>query len=201
MFEAERSQYFPCALAEGIRAESVLDAGHFWQAAGPLMDAIFPPYAALGAYGYALPEERRERSAGLNALFSRAHHERFLFRDAGGQAVGYSYGDMRDAQTFFMTSSGVLPQHQRRGIYSVFLRQLLRYLYAVGYERVVSNHHPNNRAILIAKLKAGFNITAVNLDERWGAQVELTYLFHEDRRHTYARAFSLEARLTPISHL
>lgn len=93
-----------------------------------------------------------------------------------------------------------MPVYQRKGIYSAFLDRFLRYLYTLGYERVVSNHQTNNRAVLIAKLKAGFNITAVNLDERWGAQVELTYLFYEDRQRGYERAFALEPRERPIIH-
>jgi hypothetical protein len=76
----------------------------------------------------------------------------------------------------------------------------LTYLAALGYERVVSNHQTNNRAVIIAKLKVGFNVTAVNLDERWGAQVELTYLFHSDRRRGYERAFALEPRPLPAFH-
>ncbi len=100
---------------------------------------------------------------------------------------------MRDSMTFFMTSTGILPAYRRRGIYGAFLGRLLDYLEDLGYERVVSNHQTNNRAVLIAKLKAGFNITAVNLDERWGAQVELTYLIHDDRWRGYERAFSLQS--------
>jgi hypothetical protein len=49
-----------------------------------------------------------------------------------------------------------------------------------------------NRAVLIAKLKAGFIITGTVLDERWGAQVSMAYFFHEDRREGFARAYSVE---------
>jgi len=64
----------------------------------------------------------------------------------------------------------------------------------------MSNHQTDNRAVIIAKLKLGFNISAENLDERWGAQVELTYLLHDDRRQGYEGAFALEPRDTPVSH-
>lgn len=201
MFDDIRDQFFPFQLNEDIIMESHADPATFWPHAGALMNAIFPPYASLGAYGYAVPEARRTHARPLARLFDQAHHEYFLFKTADDTYVGYSYGDMRDAQTFFMTSSGVLPAYRRRGLYTSFLRQLLRYLYALGYERVVSNHHPNNRAVIIAKLKAGFTVTAVNLDERWGAQVELTYLFHNDRRAIFCRAFALEERNTPRSHV
>jgi GNAT superfamily N-acetyltransferase len=197
MFEPIRTRFFAYELPSGVVAQSVDEGGAFWGETVPLMNAIFPPYSDLGAYS--LPDVRAEKLKPLSRAFDQAHHERFLFRAADGTAVGYSYGDMRDRETFFMTSSGVLPAYQRRGLYTAFTKRLLAYLYALGYERVVSNHQPNNRAVIIAKLKLGFNITAVNLDERWGAQAELTYLFHEDRRRGYARAFALEQRPTPIS--
>lgn len=200
MFEGERAAHFPVQIAPGIRALCYTGRDDFWQHAAPLLDAIFPAYADLGAYGHAVPAERRAAGARLRRTHAQGHHERFLFQTEAGDFVGFSYGDQRDAQTYFMTSSGILPSQQRRGLYTTFLLALLRYLEAIGYERVLSNHHPNNRAVLIAKLKAGFNVTAVNLDERWGAQVELTYLFHDDRRTGYARAFSLEERPTPVNH-
>ncbi len=198
MFEPIRATFFPYELAPGIRAIPVTDAAAFWAQAVPLLEAIFPPFSQLGAY--TLPAEREPRLNALGQAFAQSHHERFLFQTTTGEAIGFSYGDLRDRETFFMTSSGVLPAYQRQGLYSRFLRRFLSYLHLVGYERVVSNHQPNNRAVIIAKLKAGFNVTAVNLDERWGAQVELTYLFAEDRRRGFARAFSLDERPAGRSH-
>ncbi|MCG8351541.1 MAG: hypothetical protein MI924_27555 [Chloroflexales bacterium] len=93
---------------------------------------------------------------------------------------------------FFMAYSGIVPAYQRRGIYGAFLRAFLPYLHALGYERVTSNHMVNNRLVLIAKLKAGFFITGVTLDERYGAQVTLTHFFYPDRRTGFARAYSVE---------
>lgn len=197
MFENIRQDYFPHKIVDDFIIEATSDTSLFWADAAPLMSEIFPKFTDIGAYGYAVPTERKDKGKPLTQLFSRSHHERFLFKTQDGQAIGFSYGDMRDAQTFFMTSTGILPAYQRRGIYSAFLRQYLKYLHAIGYERVLSNHQPNNRAVIIAKLKLGFNITALNLDERWGAQVELTYFFHEDRREGYRNAFSLENRDMP----
>ncbi len=201
MFDTIRQQFFPCVLADSITVEAVPDTTAFWSDAAPLMEAIFPPYASIGAYGYAVPEERRAKLKPLAEAFARTHHEYFSLRTDDGTPIGFSYGDMRDGQTFFMTSTGILPAYQRKGIYTAFLKRLLTYLFAAGYERVLSNHHPNNRAVIIAKLKAGFNITALTLDERWGSQAELTYLFHDDRRQIFARAFAQEERPIPVSHL
>ena len=198
MFEAIRAQFFPAQLMPGISALPVTNINEFWQIVSPMMDIVFPPFHDIGAYE--MPTEREANGQALAQAFAAAHHERFMIVDEHKQAIGWSYGDMRDRETFFMTNTGLLPAYRQRGIYTLFARRLLAYLDALGYERVVSNHQTNNRAVIIAKLKLGFNITAVNLDERWGAQVELTYLFREDRRRGYERAFALEARDTPMSH-
>ena len=91
-----------------------------------------------------------------------------------------------------MRWTGILPAHQRRGIYSRFLRQLLTYLKALGYARVTSSHMVNNRPVLIAKLKAGFIATGMSLDERWGAMLWLTYYLDDRVSDAFRSAFSLE---------
>jgi GNAT superfamily N-acetyltransferase len=198
MFDETRSLFFPTELVPGITACPEDDMSHFWDIVGPLMDEVFPAFREIGAYE--MPDERWEAIKPLRDAFAYSHHEQFIFYNDRNEPVGWSYGDMRDSVSFFMTNSAILPVYRQRGIYSAFLRQFLSYLSALGYERVVSNHQTNNRAVIIAKLKMGFNVTSVNLDERWGGQVELTYLVHEDRRQGYEKAFALDRRETPISH-
>mgnify|MGYP000344845735 CR=1 FL=1 len=197
MFDAIRSQHFPTQLIPGISARFEPDSSRFWSLIGPLMDVVFPPFKDIGAYE--MPDDRWQSLQPLRDAFAGCHHEQIVFYE-GEKPVGWSYGDMRDSVTFFMTNTGILPAYRGRGIYTAFLKHYLSYLDTLGYERVVSNHQTNNRAVIIAKLKTGFNITAVNLDERWGAQVELTYLFDDDRRRGYERAFALEHRDMPVSH-
>ena len=165
------------------------------------MQSIFPPFSAHGAFGMDVPPERGVKLAPLFETTRFLHTEQIIFRTDDGTPVGYFFGNMREPQTFFIISTGLLPAYRQRGLYSYFTRRLLSYLYAIGYERVQSLHQPNNRAVLIAKLKLGFNITGMVLDERMGAHVELTYLFHEDRRAAFSRAFAMEPRDTPNSHL
>lgn len=197
MFDNLRDAFFPTELVPGVTAQAEPDASRFWTVIAPLMGQVFPAFKQIGAFE--MPDERWEHIKPLRTAFAAAHHEQFMLCH-NQQPIGWSYGDMRDSETFFMTNSAILPDYRHCGIYSAFLRHFLAYLSALGYERVVSNHQTNNRAVIIAKMKLGFNITAVNLDERWGAQVELTYLFQDDRRVGYEQAFSLEPRGTPVSH-
>jgi RimJ/RimL family protein N-acetyltransferase len=194
MFDDIRSTFFPVELAPGITARPIENRDDLWDIISPLMDAVFTPFAELGAYE--MPDERWEQIKPLREVFAQTHHEQFVFYNAQNEPVGWSYGEMLDTVTFFMTNTAVLPAYRRRGVYSAFLKQYLRYLGALGYERVTSKHQTNNAPVIIAKLKAGFVITGLDLDERWGAQVGLGYFFHDDRRRGYERAYALQGDWT-----
>ena len=190
MIATMRDKFFPAELGAGVRAVPVTGAV-FNEAVSQLAGQLFTPLTELG--NFKRPAARVSAAADLAQIQRDTHHERFLFYGPSGEPVGWSHGHMLDGETFFMSWAGVLPDWQRQGLYSQFVGQLLAYLTALGYERVSSNHMVNNRPVLIAKLKLGFNVTALTLDERFGAQVTLTYFCHADRGVGFARAFSLEA--------
>lgn len=190
MFDELRARHFPCPLTPDVVAVAV-EAPTFWRAlaAIPQADEPFTPLEQLG--NYAPPAERAAHAQPLRAVAAATHHEHLLLMQ-GERCVGWSQGMLRDPDTFFMAYSRVVRSQQRRGLYTALLHALLPYLGALGYERVTSNHMVTNRAVLIAKLKAGFVISGMVLDERYGAQVSLTYLCHTDRRTGFARAYSVE---------
>jgi GNAT superfamily N-acetyltransferase len=196
MFDDARREFFPTELMTGITARPIASRDALWEIISPLMEQVFTPFAELGAYE--MPDERWEQIKPLRDVFGKGHHEQFVFYNEQGEPVGWSYGEMLDSVTFFMSNTAVAPAYRRQGIYTAFLRQLLGYVAALGYERVTSKHQTNNAPVIIAKLKAGFVIVGLDLDERWGAQVELGYFFHDDRRRGYARAFALETDWTLV---
>jgi GNAT superfamily N-acetyltransferase len=201
MFEEIRAQFFPMPLGDGFIAET-LERETFNRIVfgeGGLMLRVFVPQESESTFPY--PEGRDERMKPLREIFAQTHRERVLFFSPAREPVGWSWGDMLDGMTYFMTSTGILPDYRRRGLYTAFLKGYLSYLYALGYERVTSKHQLNNRAVVIAKLRAGFNILGVDADERWGAQVQLAYFFHDDRRLGFERAFSLYPSDKPVYHL
>ena len=142
MFEKTRERYFPVELIPGIMAEAV-DQQTIAAVWAELSDDMETPFANLGLY--TLPGEQRPRTRLLREVHGRLHHEYILFYNEVDQPVGWSYGLMHDAITFFMSWSAILPAYRRRGIYSAFLRYFLPYLQALGYQRVTSNHMVTNR--------------------------------------------------------
>lgn len=186
MQEQIRSTHFPAMLTETVSVKNVT-AATFFEAAGQISRQIFAPLASLGLYAPAKTEKWLAQD-----LAQQIPYEYFLFYDDEKEPIGFSSGCLQDAYTFFMEWSGILPAYRRQGLYSAFLAKLLAYLKELGIERVTSNHMGTNRPVLIAKLKAGFNVTGVTLDERWGMQVWLTYFIVEARQQGFARAFSLD---------
>lgn len=81
-----------------------------------------------------------------------------------------------------MMNTGVLEAHRRRGVYTALLPVVLKTAQQVGFQVVLSRHHATNNAVIIPKLKAGFVITGLELDDRYGTLVQLSYYFNPLRR-------------------
>lgn len=185
MVDQIRNEHFPAKLNEDVVATAV-SPQQFYEVTNQLYSHIFTPLGDLGLYQTPAPPDSPGRK-----LAAHIHAEYFVFSNAAGEPIGFSMGKVVNEQTFFMEWSGILPDYRRRGLYSQFLEALIPYLKALGIERVTSNHMGNNRPVLIAKLKAGFIITGVTLDERHGMLVWLARFLEPARERGFEQAFSL----------
>jgi ribosomal protein S18 acetylase RimI-like enzyme len=100
----------------------------------------------------------------------------------GGELVGWSMGWQEDAATYKMVNTGILPEHQGRGIYKALLPHLLGIVKQEGFQVVVSYHCATNNAVIVPKLRAGFLISGFEVSDRFGLIVRLAYYFNETRR-------------------
>lgn len=180
-----RQQFFPVELPAGVigRAvdfDTVIEVGKATR--------IFDP-AAIGHFQ--IPPARQERARRLERLCIESGSESVAFYHGDQNPVGWFWGYMEYATTFTIDTFGLVAGYRHKGIYQAFMRTLLPYLTEVGYERVTVITHPNNRSMLIANLRAGFNIVGMEISESRGASVKLAYLLHEDRRADFVQAFRL----------
>ncbi|WP_324667947.1 GNAT family N-acetyltransferase [Geochorda subterranea] len=134
-----------------------------------------------------MTEQQRERR---DALAERVRADRrirhhILFK-RGEELAGWYFGQQETATRYLMVNTALFPEHRRKGIYTALLRSLLPHLEALGFQEVVSLHHATNNPVLIAKLKAGFLITGMEIDDRFGLLVRLTYFTHPIRRRMMA---------------
>ena len=110
----------------------------------------------------------------------------------GDVLVGWSQGYREGTNQFYMLKSGVAITERRKGVYSQLVRALLTHAEAQGYSNVRSRHTAANAAVIIAKLRLGFQISGFEYSEVYGPLVQLTYLVGEPRRKLY------ETRASPI---
>jgi GNAT superfamily N-acetyltransferase len=189
MDEEIRKQFFPMNLPSGIVARS-MDQDTTQESIGAINHLIFPPDFKQAAGLFEAPEARRERLVHLKKLHAYSQPEWLVFYNAKSEPIGWFFGYMEDEDTFFIDTFGLIPAFRGQGIYSAFLRQLIAYVKAIGYERLTTSHSPNNRAALIADLKVGFDIMGLELHESHGPLVKTAYHLHEDRRQAFERVFS-----------
>lgn len=95
---------------------------------------------------------------------------------------GWFSGDQYNHETFYMRNSAILPEYRRQGLYSALMSEVLNRVNAMGFQVVLSRHTTTNNSIIIPKLKAGFIITALEISDRFGTLVHLSYYFNQTRR-------------------
>lgn len=114
--------------------------------------------------------------------------ERFQwFIQYKGDIIGWTLAQQDDPITLLMRNTAVDPAHRRQGLYTALLDFVVQYARDNGYQRITSTHSATNNAILIAKLKAGFAISGLHVDERFGVMVHLTNYLYEQRSRVFER--------------
>jgi ribosomal protein S18 acetylase RimI-like enzyme len=108
----------------------------------------------------------------------------------GDELVGWSNGWMDRGNVFYMANSGVRASHRRRGIYSALLAAVREHAVASGAVAIRSQHSVVNNPVIVAKLRAGFNISGLSQSAQMGTLVELT-LHCSVRRQDLFRVRSL----------
>lgn len=94
------------------------------------------------------------------------------------EVVGWQYSRQWDARTAYMVNTGLLPAHRGQGLYTRLLPPVLAALRARGYALVRSHHHATNNAVLVPKLRAGFRLQGVQVDDH-GVMAVLIFSFEE----------------------
>ena len=100
----------------------------------------------------------------------------------GDEFIGWHFGYQVNAMKFYMCNSAILPGHRRKGLYTQLMKKALSILEEKGFQEIYSRHMPTNNDVIIPKLKAGFVITSMQVEDIFGVLVHLTYYPKEIRR-------------------
>lgn len=122
----------------------------------------------------------------LNGNYKNLYNEVYTLNvgvfDQNNMMVGWHVGYQSDQATFYMMNSGILENHRRKGLYSDLLNFVIDHLSSKGFQVIYSRHTATNNAVIIPKLKAGFIISSLELDDIFGTLVHLRYYFNKTRR-------------------
>ena len=102
--------------------------------------------------------------------------------DKNKKFVGWSWGYQENATTFYMVNSAVLNSHRRKGIYSALIEKCISILTKKGFQLIYSRHCATNNAVIIPKLKAGFLISKMEIDDKFGVLIHLHFFTNKARR-------------------
>lgn len=128
-----------------------------------------------------LSEEERARVRELHKNLSGALRINLgVFR--GEEFCGWFSGDQYNAETFYMRNSAIIPKYRLQGLYTMLMNDAIKRIKDLGFQIILSRHSTVNNSIIIPKLNAGFIITALEVSDRFGTLVHLSYYFNEDRR-------------------
>lgn len=102
--------------------------------------------------------------------------------DINNNFVGWSWGFQDSSVSFYMCNSAILLEHRRKGLYGRLLTEMVRYVSGLGFQLIYSRHCATNNAVIIPKLKAGFVISKMELDDIFGVLIHLHYYPNKTRR-------------------
>lgn len=147
-----------------------------------LQSAAFDDYERSDLLSEVIDQEAAARPAGLvrdvPSPFGLAAY-------LHGTLVGWSQGHRQGKSEFYMLNSGVAGTERRRGVYSELVKAVLAHAASQGYAKVTSRHAASNAAVLIAKMRLGFQVSGFEYSEVYGPLVQLTFIVSEARRRLY----------------
>lgn len=134
----------------------------------PLMGEVYNTYPTFSTEG--LNWNSQELDSNRSSLYTLNlglfHKDEF---------IGWSNGIQTSDNRYYMKNSGVLPKFRSQGLYTELLKVVIEETKKQGFLELYSNHHTDNNAVIIAKLKQGFFITGMEVLPKYGLTVQLSY--------------------------
>jgi len=154
----------------------------FFDVKSNLKEKVFKDDHSLFPGEY-LTDLEKEQVANLRTGLYKDQFTIFLgLFDKEENFVGWSFGYQVDQMTYYMCNSAILNKHRRKGLYTSLMNTNLEILKNIGFQTIYSRHNATNNSVIIPKLKAGFIISSLEMDDVIGVMVTLKYFTNEKRR-------------------
>lgn len=157
------------------------DRDTFYKVVGNLHKAIFDNENICAWPDDFLSEIEKTKLNHLNANYLQNYTlHTLLFHK--NELAGWSMGFQNTKESFIMTNSALLPKFRGRSLYSNMLDEVLQILIEKGFQKIQSYHLLTNNKIILTKLKKGFVISGLQVNDLAGTLVELTYYSNQKRK-------------------
>lgn len=113
----------------------------------------------------------------------------FLFR-VDGEVAGVVIAHPGDWTTYYVRSTGLLPQYRERRLVSHFCERLDAPLRAVGVERIEAEVSPANTPVIRVLANNGYVVTGQTASERWGLVLRYTKFLSDDASAVFRRQYT-----------
>jgi len=113
----------------------------------------------------------------------------FQFR-VDGEAAGVFMAHPWDWNSYYLRSTGILPQYRERGLMSQFFDRLDEPLRAVGVERIEAEVSPANTPIIRVLAGHGYIVTGQVASERWGLLLRYTKFLSQGASAVFRRQYT-----------
>lgn len=113
----------------------------------------------------------------------------FLFR-VDGEVAGVAMTHPWDWTTYYLRSTGILPQYRERRVITQFIERIEKPLRAAGVERIESEVSPANAPMIRAFANLGYIVTGQVATERWGLLLRYTKFISDDASAVFRRQYT-----------
>lgn len=102
-----------------------------------------------------------------------------------GEFIGWHFGFQENAYQYYMANSAILEPHRRKGLYTKLLNVVIESVKKLGFHEIYSRHSNPNNAVIIPKLKSGFVISGMEVNDIFGSVVLLKYSLNDFRKKVF----------------
>ncbi len=128
-----------------------------------------------------MSEEEKRKTIELNQVFKPVKDYYLVAKD-GEQIIGWSFGIQKSNHDFYMINSAVFIDYRRKGIYTEMLNLAVNHIKKMGFQHIYSRHKMSNNSVIIPKLKYGFIITGMEVNDMFGNLIQLSLYTNEKRK-------------------
>ncbi len=130
-------------------------------------------------------------STGSQQLYKKYYYEcgDFFGFYLNSKLMGFFVGTPIDWSSYYFRNCTLAKQIQNQGVYTQLLSYMMDILRNHGIERVLGDVSPSNLSHIHILNKLEFNVTGMNLSERWGAQLQFTKHLSQKHESTFLSHF------------